>query len=188
MTRWLPTRADLRASRWLRPLAHHFDNDRLWLTDRHSVATAVAIGVFFGFMLPIAQFLFAVGVAIALRANVAIAAAATLVSNPLTFPPIYWAAYKLGRWILGAPADHTGALRIEKQAEELMSQTGFVAGIWHSIQGAGVPLVVGLAVLAITGAAVGFGLVWLLWRPHARPADDAGDDDGDAASRDRPQP
>ncbi len=172
MNRWVPTRANLRGSRWLRPLAHHFDNDRLWLTDRHSVAVAVAIGVFFGFMLPIAQFIFAVAVAIALRANVAIAAAATLVSNPLTFPPIYWAAYKLGRWILGAPADREGALRLERQAEALLSQNSFLAGIWSSIQSAGAPLVVGLAVLAITGAIVGFGLVWMLWRPHARQSND----------------
>ncbi len=169
MKRWLPTREQLRGHRWLRPLAHHFDNDRLWLTDRQSVAMAVAIGIFFGFLLPIAQFLFAVGLAIALRANVAIAAAATLVSNPLTFPPIYWAAYKLGQFILGESGDQGAARRIEKQAEELLTQPGFLAGIWESIQSAGAPLIVGLSVLAVAGAAIGFGLVWLLWRPHARP-------------------
>ena len=173
MKRWVPTRAHLRGSRWLRPLAHHIDNDRLWLTDRHSVALAVAIGVFFGFMLPIAQFLFAIGAAIALRANVAIAAAATLVSNPLTFPPIYWVAYKLGCWILGAPADQAGALQIEQQAEALMLKPSLLAGIWSSIQAAGAPLVVGLAVLAITGATVSFALVWLVWRPHARHSNDS---------------
>ncbi|WP_418320449.1 DUF2062 domain-containing protein [Piscinibacter sakaiensis] len=171
MKRWLPTREQLRGQRWLRPLAHHFDNDRLWLTDRQSVAMAVAIGVFFGFMLPIAQFVFAVGLAIVLRANVAIAAAATLVSNPLTFPPIYWAAYKLGQFILGDSGDKGAALRIERQAEELLTQPGFLAGIWSSIQSAGAPLVVGLSVLAIVGALVGFGLVWLLWRPHAHNKD-----------------
>ncbi len=170
MKRWLPTREHLRASRWLRPFAHHFDNDQLWRTDRSSVARAVAIGVFFGFLLPIAQFLFAVAAAIALRANVAIAAASTLVSNPLTFPPIYWAAYKLGRRILGESVDNAGALRIERQAEELLTQPGFLAGIWQSIQEAGAPLIVGLGVLAVSGALLGYALVWLLWRPGRRGA------------------
>jgi uncharacterized protein len=165
MKRWLPTREYLRGSRWLRPFAHHFDNDQLWRTDRSSVALAVAIGVFFGFLLPIAQFVFAVAAAILLRANVAIAAASTLVSNPLTFPPIYWAAYKLGRSILGESVDHAGALRLERQAEELLTKPGFLTGIWNSIQDAGAPLVVGLGVMAIGGALVGFALVWLLWRP-----------------------
>lgn len=168
MKRWLPTREHLRGSRWLRPFAHHFDNDQLWRTDRASVARAVAVGVFFGFLLPIAQFLFAVAAAILLRANVAIAAASTLVSNPLTFPPIYWAAYRLGRRILGESVDPAGAARLERQAEELLTQPGFLAGIWQSIQDAGAPLVVGLGVMAVGGALIGYALVWLLWRrpPH----------------------
>ncbi len=154
-------------------MAHHFDNEHLWLTDRQSIARAVAIGVFFGFMLPIAQFMFAVAAAILLRANVAVAAASTLVSNPLTFPPIYWAAYKIGRWILGEPTDRQGALEIERQAEELLTQPGFLAGIWASIESAGAPLIVGLAVMAVGGALIGFAVVWLLWRPRARNHDDA---------------
>jgi len=44
MKRWLPTRAELLASRWLRPLAHRLDDDRLWHLDRGSVARAVAAG------------------------------------------------------------------------------------------------------------------------------------------------
>lgn len=172
MKRWVPTRAQLRASRWLRPVAHHLEDERLWHMDRGSVARAVAIGVFFGFLIPVAQFLFAIATAIVLRANVAIAAASTLVSNPLTFPPIYWAAYKLGRFILGEPDDEAGALRIESETEALLARQGFIEGIWSSIQAAGAPLMVGLAAMAITGAVLGFALVWLLWRPHhARPRD-----------------
>lgn len=166
MKRWVPTRAQLRASRWLRPVAHHLEDERLWHMDRGSVARAVAIGLFFGFLIPVAQFLFAITTAIVLRANVAIAAASTLVSNPLTFPPIYWAAYKLGRFILGEPEDEAGALRIESETEALLAQQGFIEGIWSSIQAAGAPLMVGLAAMAVTGAVLGFGVVWLLWRPH----------------------
>lgn len=173
MKRWIPTREQLRASRWLRPVAHHFDKEHLWSLDRGSVARAVAIGLFFGFLIPAAQFLFAIATAIALRAHIAIAAAATLVSNPLTFPPIYWAAYKLGRLILGEPEDEAGALRIESETAELLANQGFFEGIWASMQSAGAPLIVGLAAMAVVGAALGFTLVWVLWRPrHATPDDD----------------
>ena len=174
MKRWIPTREQLRRSKWLRPVAHHLDNERLWRTDRGSVARAVAIGVFVGFMLPVAQFLFAIAVAIALRGHVAIAAAATLITNPFTFPPIYWAAYKIGRFLLGEPDDEAAALRVESETAALLEQQGFIEGLWTAAQSAGAPLLVGLASLAMIGAATGFTLVWLLWRPRPehRPDED----------------
>ena len=85
MKRWFPSREQLVRSRWLGPLAHRFQDDRLWQADRGSVARGVAIGLFFGLLLPLAQFLFAVAFAILLRGHVAVAAAATFVTNPLTF-------------------------------------------------------------------------------------------------------
>lgn len=136
MRRWLPTREELRAKPWLAPLAHHFENERLWHTDRGSVARAVAIGLFFGFMIPVAQFLFAIALAIALRANVAIAAAATLVTNPFTFPPIYWAAYKVGGALIDAP-DDAAALQLERDTEVLVHEATNVEGLWATLQAAG---------------------------------------------------
>ena len=48
MKRWIPSREQLRQNRWLRPVARHLDDDRLWHATRASVARAVAIGLFFG--------------------------------------------------------------------------------------------------------------------------------------------
>jgi uncharacterized protein (DUF2062 family) len=173
MKRWLPTREELRAKPWLAPLAHHFENERLWHTDRGSVARAVAIGLFFGFMIPVTQFLFAIALAIALRANVAIAAAATLVTNPFTFPPIYWAAYKVGGALIGAP-DDAAALQLERNAEALVHEPTNVEGLWAALQSAGAPLVIGLAVFAVSAAVIGFCAAWLLWRPRADAQDGRG--------------
>lgn len=169
MKRWVPTREQLRRSRWLAPIAHYLEDDRLWHVERASVARAVAIGLFFGVLLPTAQFLFAVGFAIWLRSHVAIAAAATLVTNPLTFPPIYWLAYKIGRVVLGDPADPKTAEVVEHQAEAAVAGTGWLAGMWDTLQSAGPPLVVGLLLLAVGASALGFGLVWLLWRSKDPP-------------------
>jgi hypothetical protein len=115
MQRWFPSRERLMRSRWLGPLAHHFHDERLWQLERGSIARGVAIGVFFGLLLPLAQFLFAVGFAILLRGHVAAAAAATLVSNPLTFAPLYWLAHRIGSTLLGSwkrrPQSRDGSAR-----------------------------------------------------------------------------
>lgn len=151
--------------RWLKPLAHHFDNESLWSTERGSVARAVAIGLFVGFMIPLAQFVFAIAAAAALRAHIAIAAAATLVTNPLTIPPIYWAAYKIGRVMLGEAPDDPGALQIEARAADHLEKLGWIEGLWNSMLAAGPPLLLGLVTLAVAGALLGFSLSWWLWRP-----------------------
>lgn len=169
MKRWIPTRERMLQSRWLRPIARHLDNDHLWHADRHSVARAVAIGLFFGLALPVAQFLFAVMAAIVLRAHVAIAAAFTLVTNPLTFAPIYWLAYRIGSWLLGG-LDEAQARRIEQEAAALAEQEGFMESLWYAVQAAGAPLALGLVVMGIVASLLGFGLAWLLWRPRRTPS------------------
>lgn len=170
MKRFIPTREALRRSRWLGPLAHRLDDDGLWRLDRDSVALAVAIGLFFGLLMPVAQLVFAVGAAIALRAHVAIAAACTLVTNPLTFAPLYWAAFKLGSLILDRQGDDSAANQVEAEAKVLADQTAPIEGLWATLQMAGAPLLVGLALMATGAALLGYTLVWLLWRRQRKPS------------------
>lgn len=154
-------------SRWLRPLAHRLEDDRLWHVERGSVARAVAIGLFFGLLLPLAQLLFAVGFAIWLRGHVAIAAGATLITNPFTFAPLYWLAHRIGSALLGHPQQDAAveAAIVGAKAEATAAAEGWLAAAWQAVQGAGLPLLLGLAVMAVTAALIGFALVWLLWRP-----------------------
>ena len=67
-------------------------------------ARGVAAGVFCGcypfFGL---QIIFSIGLASALRGNHLLAAAATLISNPFTYLPLYWFNFQVGCWILGPP-------------------------------------------------------------------------------------
>ncbi len=172
MKRWIPTREQMLRSRWLRPIARHLDNDHLWHADRHSVARAVAIGLFFGLALPVAQLVFAVVAAIMLRAHVAIAAAFTLVTNPLTFAPIYWLAYRIGSRLLGG-MDEAAARRIEEEAAAMAQRGSFMESLWYAVQAAGAPLALGLVVLGAAAGLLGFGLAWLLWRPRRKPEQSA---------------
>jgi uncharacterized protein len=192
LKRWLPDEDTLRkhpSLRWLGPLLRR---PWLWHLGRRQVAAGAAIGVFFGFMVPVMQIAAAAVVAIALRANLPVAAATTLVSNPVTYVPIWVAAHQTGAWILGKPVDEAQA---KGHAEALVSQVESATasppqgwGEW--ILGVGKPLVLGLFVFAVTGATITWFAVNFLWvravrlrrrrnrgPPEARPAALSADSD-----------
>lgn len=93
-------RSAILGHRWLRPFAHLFAHPSLWHSNRRSIPRGLAIGLFIGFLIPLGQFVAAALLAIPLRANVFISAAATLVTNPLTFPFIYLAAFATGQGLM----------------------------------------------------------------------------------------
>ena len=52
-----------------------------------------------------------------LRANIPTAIAATLVNTPPTFGPVYYAAWRVGSWMLGEEADVANAPQALRQAQ-----------------------------------------------------------------------
>lgn len=163
---WIPTRQQIIAHRWLRPFAHQLKDKRLWRPERHAVAKGAAIGVFFGFMIPIAQILVAAIAALMLRANITVAALCTLVTNPFTFPPVYWLAYKIGSFLLGTSAKPANLDRLAAAPQVVIPDQHWLDAVSHWFQSAGLPLMTGLAVLAVVGACLAYAIVHLLW--HAR--------------------
>jgi uncharacterized protein (DUF2062 family) len=155
----------LRKHRILRPIRPWLRHRALWTLERDGVARGVAIGLFFGILIPIAQILFAALLAIALRANLAVAAAATLVTNPLTFPFVYYAAYRIGSMLLTgrAPSPEEVAL-LEQAADQLPSATGWFSSLMSWTSSVGLSLALGLMVLALLSSAAGYVLVQLGWR------------------------
>jgi uncharacterized protein (DUF2062 family) len=135
-----------RLERWFGPVIRH---PELWRFTRHSAAKAVAIGVFFAFAIPVLQFLAAGIVAVMLRANLPLALASTLITNPITFPPVFvlahWIGARLGDLI---PAGTTTAVD---------------AGLWGSVLGVGATTYVGLIVLAVASSAVAYCCAHWLW-------------------------
>ena len=72
-------------------------------------ARGLAVGVFCGcFPFFGLQMMLSVGLASLVRGNRLLAAAGTLVSNPLTYVPLYWFNYTLGCWVLGPASGTTG--------------------------------------------------------------------------------
>jgi uncharacterized protein (DUF2062 family) len=87
----------------------------------HAIAAGVAAGAFASFTPLLGfHFLLAFLVAWLLRGNMVAAAFGTAVGNPLTFPLIFSASYRLGRWMLGGP-DPDSAAPTPMLTESLMS-------------------------------------------------------------------
>jgi uncharacterized protein (DUF2062 family) len=124
-----------------------------------SVPRAVALGLGIGVIIPFFHTVIAAILAIPLRANVAIAAAFTLVVNPLTIPPMYYAAYRIGSWEL----HHDATLVNPATAARVSGELGRFLFWIHEASG---PIAVGILTIAVTAAAIGYiasALVWRSW-------------------------
>ncbi len=163
---WLPSPESVRQNRWLRWMGPILNHPRLWHFSRKGIALGMALGVFFGLLIPIAQIPFSATLAVLLRANVPMAVASTLVTNPVTFGPVYYGAYHLGEWVLGQEtADISDALMPLETSPEVVDRTwGESLSDWFAqITTVGKPLAVGLVILACVFGVLVYGLVSLLW-------------------------
>lgn len=160
MRKWFqqvsPDRERLLQNRWLRPISHRLTHPEIWHFNRRNVARGVALGLFVGFMLPIGQIVVAALLAATARGNLLVAAAATLVTNPLTFPPIYVAAYRTGSLLLSDPT---------RKMPETMGQDNYATmTMLDMLTSASLPTLLGLVLFAVTSSALGFWAIHLAWR------------------------
>ncbi len=153
-----------RVFRRLLPIAQDFLRDRsvrrlfgelllqpnLWHLNRASVSSAVSLGLFVAFFPVPGQMLIAAAGAILLVCNLPISVVFVWVSNPITLPPMLYAAYRLGAWLLDEP------IGFELSVEWLLRSLG---EIWQ-------PLLLGCFVLGAASAVVGNVVVRLIWRIH----------------------
>jgi uncharacterized protein (DUF2062 family) len=163
--KWRPnlvvSRDAILENRWIRPFAHRLGHPSLWHLNRRSVSRGVALGLVAGFLIPVGQIVAAALAALSVRANIVVAATATLVTNPLTFPPIYYAAYRVGQFLMGT--DSARGLtedQVLALAESATSASGTTS--W-SVANVLLPLAIGLLVFAIVSGVVGFFVARLFW-------------------------
>jgi uncharacterized protein len=149
--------ADNKMLRFLGPTLLHPD---LWHISRRSIAIGLAVGLFFGFLIPVAQIPAAAIVAVFLRANLAIAAVSTLVTNPFTFAPIYFLAYQVGALVIGDSKTGLSKSSIEQATQFSIQPTGW----FDQILGLGAPTFLGLFIFAVVSAAIAYFGVNLAWR------------------------
>ena len=94
-------KAELRQRWYLRPFAGALADPKLVGVQRRGVVKAVGVGIFCAWIpLPV-QFISATVTAVAIRANVPVAAISTLVTNPITMAPMFYLAFRVGQTLLG---------------------------------------------------------------------------------------
>jgi uncharacterized protein len=172
LTRHVPTRETIGEYRLLRPFAAQLSHPSLWRLTRRSVPRGVALGLFIAAIIPFMHTVVAALLAIPARANVAVAALFTLVVNPLTIPPLYYGAYRIGSWEL----HHDAALVDPADAERFSSELSRMLFWLHHASG---PIALGVLTISITLGLLGYvgaTLGWRIWcairwrqRRHATP-------------------
>ncbi len=151
--RLAPDRRALRRHKVLNILGDWLHDPNLWHLNRRSVSGAFAVGLFCAWVPVPLQMLLAALVALPLRVNLPLSVALVWVTNPVTMPVMFYAAYKVGAWMLGGAGAGSG-LAPELSWRWLMSA---MAGAWR-------PFLVGSFVLGVFSAAAGYCGVLLFWR------------------------
>jgi uncharacterized protein (DUF2062 family) len=153
----LPSRETIDQYRLLRPFAKQLSQPNLWHLNHRSVPRGVALGLGIGVIIPFMHVVIASLLAIPVRANVALAAAFTLVVNPLTIPPMYYAAYRIGSWELRHDAMVIDPAAAEHASGEL---SRFLFWIHH----ASGPIALGILTISAAAAATGYAVSAVGWR------------------------
>jgi uncharacterized protein (DUF2062 family) len=164
LVRWLkghvPTRDTVNENRLLRPFARHLTDASLWRMNRRSLPRAVALGLFVGVIIPFMHMVIAAILAIPVRANIAVAAAVTWVVNPLTIPPLYYAAYRIGSWELHYDASLVSRGTAERFSSELSRMLFWI----HHASG---PIALGILTIAASAALFGYFAASFAWKLRA---------------------
>ena len=160
LQKYLPTADELKQNQRYKFLHKHILRPEFWHFNRSNVAKGVAVGIFIAFLPLPGQMLLAMIAAILVRANLPIAVMITWLNNPFTFIPVNLFTYKIGAWVLGS--NGPGVIR-----EFEMSKVHW-GNIWSSfvawIHDLGKPFLVGLPIVSIGGAILGYVLVNQIWR------------------------
>jgi len=151
--RWLPDHQKFREHQHLKRFGARLQDPNLWHLSRRSVPGAVSIGLFVAFIPVPFQMVIAAALAIAARVNLPISVALVWVSNPVTMPPLFYFAYRLGARLLGEPVHR---VHIEPSMSWLIGELQL---IWA-------PLLVGCLVCGIVAAGVGNLFIRMFWRFH----------------------
>jgi len=149
--RYMPDHRKIREHRCLQCFGKLLHSPDLWHLNRHSVAKAFAVGLLFAWVPVPFQMVLAAGGAIFVHANLPISVVLVWLTNPITMPPMFYGAYKLGAWVMNIPEQD---FWFELSLEWL---TSGMAAIWQ-------PFLLGCAILGVICSVLGYFGIKLAWR------------------------
>ena len=151
INKFLPDHKTIREQKFLKLFGSVFQDPNLWHLNRHSASGAFGIGLFFAFWPVPFQMWLSAFAAIPLRVNLPLSVATVWLTNPLTMPPIFYGAYKVGAWVLGTDV---GEFEFQLSWEWLMG----------SINTIGPAFLLGCMICSVVFGSVGYATMNFLWR------------------------
>ena len=148
--RYAPSHQQVREHKYLKMFGSLLLAPNIWHFNRRSVSGAFAIGLFWAFIPIPFQMVVAAVCAILLRVNLPISIALVWVTNPITIPPIFYAAYLVGSWVLNTPPMPDFSMTME--------------WIGHSMSLIWKPMLTGSILCGLLLGGIGYVAVQLFWR------------------------
>ncbi len=149
--RYMPDPDKVKEHKHLQFLGEQLHEPNLWHLNRHSVARAFAVGLFVAWLPIPGQMIVVALVALYFRANMAISVALVWLTNPLTWVPLFYFAYRVGLKLLNmAPLADDFEFTMDNAITNL-------ADLW-------VPLLFGCLFLSTTFAVVGYFGIQYFWK------------------------
>jgi uncharacterized protein (DUF2062 family) len=147
----MPDPVSIREHKSLRFLGTLLHDPNLWHLNRHSVARAMAVGLFAAFLPIPAQMLVAAALAVMVRGNMPIAVSLVWLTNPITMPAVFFCTYQAGAFLMDVPARHL--------PDELTWEwiSGELSTLWQ-------PFLLGSVVVGLVLGILAYFLVMLYWR------------------------
>ena len=152
----MPNREELEHSRWAGFLARRHE---LWRFTRRSVPRGVAVGLLVGIfaLIPGIQIVGAALMCLPVRANIPLAALMTFLSNPATTPLILAGSLYVGN-LMGFHADLAAFYALYAHG------AGLGEWAYWLLSDAAPALLMGLFVISVVSAAIGYVLSYWIWR------------------------
>jgi uncharacterized protein (DUF2062 family) len=166
LDRWvannMPSREQMAASRWIRVFGRfgpRILHSEYWRFTRRSVPRGVAMGLFVGvfFLIPGIQIIGAALFCLPVRGNIPLAAGMTFLTNPFTTPFLILASLPIGS-LFGFHADGSAIMSMIHHGAPLSDWLAWLAS------DAAPALVIGLFIIAVASAAIGYVISVFVWR------------------------
>jgi uncharacterized protein (DUF2062 family) len=132
-------------------LGDKLQDPNLWHLNRHTIAMAIAVGLFCAWIPVPAQMAIAAVGALYFRANLPISVALVWITNPFTMPPLFYFAYRVGLLFTNQSS---------KADESEFSLGGMIDGLGDAWQ----PFLLGCLIMGIVSSSAGYFGIQYYWK------------------------
>jgi uncharacterized protein (DUF2062 family) len=153
LDKFVPDPDVIKQHKHLQFLGDRLHATNLWHLNRHSVAKAFAVGLFCAWIPLPTQMVLAAAGAVYFAANIPLSVALVWLTNPVTMPPLYYFAYRVGLVFTNSPATEQSAdFSIGNVLTELDK-------VWQ-------PFLLGCLILGVISSIAGYFGIQYFWRMH----------------------